>query len=184
MFTKGFNSYACEGDSISCEVEGFTIVATIERDLDYGPPWRESDCHGIVSEWRPKNTKRPGERILSQDRGSCRFYDWEASMQKAKTDGWSSGDGTPGQRAERAVQKDFEVLKAWCEDEWCYCGIVLSVSKNGVDLEEHAASLWGIELNFPDSNNEYLLEVANDMIGEALEAGKKALGETIKALTE
>lgn len=39
----------------------------------------------------------------------------------------------------------IEARRAWFNDEWFYCGIVLSVSKNDVVLSSHAASLWGIE---------------------------------------
>jgi hypothetical protein len=43
MFTKGFQTYACEGDSISCTVEGFTLHATLYRD-DCGDRPDERDC--------------------------------------------------------------------------------------------------------------------------------------------
>ena len=32
MFTKGFDKYVCAGDTISCEVDGFTVAAKIEHD--------------------------------------------------------------------------------------------------------------------------------------------------------
>lgn len=75
---------------------------------------------------------------------------------------------------------DFEVytaeeIKAWENAEWSFCGVVMSVSYKGVMLEEHAASLWGIDLNFPGGDNSYLAEVARDFAPEALEAGKAAL---------
>jgi len=39
-------------------------------------------------------------------------------------------------------------------------------------MDDHAASLWGIEANYPDSDNAYLTEVANGLLPEALEAAK------------
>jgi hypothetical protein len=63
-------------------------------------------------------------------------------------------------------------MEAWRKDEWFYCGIVLSVSLEGVILGDHAASLWGIEANYPDSDNAYLSEVANDLLAEAIDAAK------------
>lgn len=183
MFTSGFKDDVTEGDSITCEVDGFTIVATVERDEDSGPPWKSCDGWGVVSGWRRKDSKRPGERIINEDRGWCRFYDWEASIRQAKAEGWCQDiPGTLGERAAAACEKDFALLKAWCDDEWWYCGIVLSISVKGIPLDEHAASLWGIDCNVPDSDNKYLLEVANDLIPDALAAGKKAIQRIREAI--
>ena len=49
-------------------------------------------------------------------------------------------------------------------------GVVVSVSRNGVTLDEHAAALWGVERNFPGTDNSYLSEVANELADEALDA--------------
>lgn len=208
MFKKHFDDYACEGDKITCEVDGLTITARIERDDDYGAPWEEDDGHGIVSNWTSRD-KKPGERVLKDDRGSKRYYDFEASIAKAKKEGWGptcyrTGDGklfasqeeankhadahfrktgaiisieagTKGDQATLAVERDFKAMKAWCNDEWFWCGIVLSVEKNGVVLAEHAASLWGIDCNYPGSDNSYLMEVANDLLKEAVNVGKETL---------
>lgn len=187
MFVEKFNSYVCDGDSITCEVNGFTVTAKVERDDDSDAPWdrEEDDC--LVSDWRPKNSKRPGERVLCENRGSCRFYNWQEAIQIARKDGWDAepyGTGTPGERAERAVLRDFENLKAWCADEWWYVGIILSVEYNGKELTDHAASLWGIECNYPGSDNSYLLEVANDLLSEALETAENRRVELIQSLSK
>lgn len=178
MFTTNFDKYACFGDTITCEVEGFEITARIEQDTDSGSPWDEEDGHGLISDWTSRS-KRPGERVLHEERGSYRYYDIQASMAKAIREGWDCelfGQGTPRERAARAVERDFKAMRAWCNDEWYYCGVVLSVAKNGYTLDEHAASLWGIELNYPGSeNNDYLTEVANDLLGEALKVGREAV---------
>jgi len=76
-----------------------------------------------------------------------------------------------------------EAVKAWKDDEWYYCGIVLSVSRNGVTVDDHAASLWGIECNYPGSDNAYLLEVANELTGEAVEQADKERARLIDALS-
>lgn len=67
---------------------GYTITIEVERDDDHGAPWDENDGHGPVSEWRPKQSKRPGEVILHSDHGSYRFYDWQEAVKIAKRDGW------------------------------------------------------------------------------------------------
>lgn len=38
MFVKGFDNYVCDGDKITCEVDGFTITARIVNDDDGSPP--------------------------------------------------------------------------------------------------------------------------------------------------
>ena len=65
-------------------------------------------------------------------------------------------------------------IKAWRNDEWFYCGLVLSVSYKGLELSDHAASLWGVECNIID-NNKHLTETAHELKQEAIEEGKKEL---------
>ncbi|GLQ19503.1 hypothetical protein ACFFUB_13840 [Algimonas porphyrae] len=67
------------------------------------------------------------------------------------------------------------VMDAWEADEWFYCGIVVCVSRASVTLDDHAASLWGIEANYPDNDNAYLTEVARGLVPEALDAARVAL---------
>lgn len=82
---------------------------------------------------------------------------------------------------EEQQAKLLKARDAWVKDEWFYCGVILSVCKNGVSLDKHAASLWGIEANYPkdcsstDRPNGYLMEVANELLDEALNRGKELL---------
>jgi hypothetical protein len=64
-----------------------------------------------------------------------------------------------------------EDVTRWENDEWFYCGIVLSVSLQGIELEPHAASLWGIDCNF-GTDNAYLAEVAQELESEALDTAR------------
>lgn len=107
-----FDSYACEGDSISWDAEGYTITATIERDNDTRPD--DSECYAPIK------------------------------------------------------------IKQWKNDEWFFCGVVLSVSFNGVGLGNHAASLWGVDCNYNKKSNRYLSEVAKELESEALDYAKGA----------
>ena len=75
-------------------------------------------------------------------------------------------------RFAKAQAKAERVMAAWKNDEWYYCGVILSVAIDGLTLDRFAASLWGIEANYPDSDNAYLTEVANELLSEALEAAK------------
>lgn len=157
------------------KVDGFTITARLENDDDNEPPWSMCDGHGPVSEWTRRD-KLPGERVLCEDHGSKRYYDFQAAVKEARKDGWDAPPyktGTKGQQAVRAVEADFEYLRRWCNGDWRYVGVVLSVSRNGFELDRHAASLWGIE----SEAGEHLVDIANELLEEAVEVGRKALEE-------
>lgn len=137
-FATGFQKFACEGDTITCDVDGFTVTARIVRD----------DC-----------TDKPDERDEgfwpSRDKDAAGYVlpeNYDSEMEKAK-----------------------RAMAAWESDEWFYCGISLSVSRNDIVLDAHAASLWGIECNYPDSDNSYLTETANELLDEAVASGKAIL---------
>lgn len=180
MFTEEFGRYVCEGNRITCEVDGFKCTATLYRDDCNDTPW-ERDCgHGPVSSWTNRG-KAPGERVLSVDRESKRFYDFAEAVKIAMRDGWGVEGGrnkgeTKKAYAARAAEHDFDVLKAWCNDEWHYFGVAVTVSKAGVGLTgryDHA--LWGVDGNYPGSDNSYLATVANEQLGEALDAARAKL---------
>ncbi len=139
-FTETFDSFVCEGDSLTCEAQGFIITARVVRD----------DCGDA-----------PDQR---QDGFWPSLYKDAAGFIGAGN-GWS-------ERFDKAQARAEAIMEAWRKDEWFYCGIVLSVSFDGVTLDEHAASLWGIETNYPDSDNAYLSEVANALLPEAIDASK------------
>lgn len=224
-FTDKFDSYVVCGDAIESESEGFTLRAHIESDDDSTPPWDREDGHGPVTKWERRD-KEPGEMILSDDRGSRRFYDFREACALALRDGWGpplyrsdtehganglvrinaqwfhgkeltsyatdwSDDinaahteareafraSFPSARAYAAAAAlaDFQTLKAWCSDEWDYCGVVVTVSRAGVELATD--SLWGIERNYPRSDNAYLAEVAEELAESALDAARAKLEE-------
>jgi hypothetical protein len=72
------------------------------------------------------------------------------------------------QRFAEAQAKAEAVMDGWRKGDWFYCGIVLSVLLEDVVLASHAASLWGIEANYPGADNSYLSEVANELLPEAV----------------
>ena len=75
-----------------------------------------------------------------------------------------------------------EDVQRWRNDEWFYVGVVLSVSRNGVELSDHAASLWGVDCNFSDTSNAYLSEVAQELETEALETARAEVARIRQAL--
>ena len=63
-------------------------------------------------------------------------------------------------------------IKQWKNDGWFYVGVVISVSLNGIELLDHAASLWSCECNYNAKSNRHLADVAFEMESAALEAAQ------------
>lgn len=78
----------------------------------------------------------------------------------------------------------LEARKALFNDEWFYCGIVISAEYNGVPVCDHVASLWEIEANYPNSDNARLTEVVDELLPEAINEAKKQLQELRNKLCE
>lgn len=150
---------------------GVLLRVSCHFDPDMGPPWREHDGHGDVSDWKSKDDKRPGERLLSGDGGSYRFYDWQGAIETAKRDGWGISDeaktavakkkGKPvssltrGEIIEAAVQFDFDYLASWCNNEWRWIGYTTEYSRDdGETWQDGRASCWGFD------DEKYMLESA------------------------
>jgi hypothetical protein len=176
VFQESFGSYTFDGDVIEGTHNGFRFVATVHRDPDYGAPWDEHDGHGPVSDWVCRD-KLPGELILCEDRGFKRFYDFAEACRIARREGWGCEEGRQeGESlrayASRAARRDFEALRAWCNGDWARCGItVRAFDPDGEELTgEYDFALWGIEMNYPGSDNSYLCEVANDLAQEIVDS--------------
>lgn len=117
-FTTAFQSYVCAGDTITADVDGFTITARIVFDESTRPD--EFDCY------------------------------------------------------------DEDAIAAWRADDWFFCGVCLQVSRGGVDLTgPYGAALWGIEANYPGSDNAYLTETAVDLIPEAIADARAAMARIV-----
>lgn len=72
---------------------------------------------------------------------------------------------TPSARqiAAAAAMANFEYLRKWCNDQWHYVGVIVTVTdQHGTELAQE--SLWGIESHA----TEYLLETAEDLALQAL----------------
>jgi hypothetical protein len=156
-------------ESWTFTVGGCDYIARTERDDCTGAPWEEHDGHGIVSEWTRRD-KRAGELVLAESGGVRRFYDFAATVRLARKDGWDAPPyrtGTARQRAARAALADFERLRAWCNDEWFWCGVIVApvCPCCGEPDESRAASLWGMESDSPA----YLREVAEELAREVPE---------------
>lgn len=148
-FEKPFGSYACEGDTVTTYADGFKIEARIVRDDTISSPDEQDEGF-----WPSKNPKAAGYVIP---------HNFDEQMKKAE-----------------------EAMAAWNRGDWFYCGVVLKVSKEiriesrtqeEVVLSDHAASRWGIEVNFPGGNNSSVNEIANELLSEAIAFGKEVLSQ-------
>lgn len=74
-------------------------------------------------------------------------------------------------------------VKAWERGDWQFVGVVLSVWVEDMCLDDHAASLWGIECNF-GTDNLHLTECADDLLPEALDMAERAGRKLVETLTK
>ncbi|MCQ4311727.1 hypothetical protein NAV33_07435 [Pseudomonas stutzeri] len=165
---------------IELNIGGRDFVFAVEfiDDQDAGAPWDNSDCHGVVTGWERrdhyKGGKHPGELILAKsDRcnrdGRYRFYDFAASCRLALRDGWDAhpyneGDETKRQQAAKAARSDFEYLRGWCNDEWRYVGVVVTLLDDGGEKTEVSDSLWCVE-TFGDYHEVQARTLADELLG-------------------
>ena len=130
----------CAGDEQRYELPGgLYAIVKIEYDTDCGPPWENSDGHGVVSDWEHRG-EADGRWELCEDHYSRRYYDWKETLKIAKRDGWGARNGD----LMEAVRSDYEYLRSWCNDEWYYVGVVVELY--GADDELISEdSCWGYE---------------------------------------
>lgn len=180
MFTGELTD--CQGDHLDTDERGLHFAASLMRDDDNLPPWEHSDGHGPVSEWTTRD-KRAGELELSDDRGSFRYYHYSEACRIALKDGWGTRDGRQTNEsrrayAARAAKEDYEWLRAWCQDEWFYVGVIVRCYAEGIQLS--TASLWGIESNA----GPYLTDVANQLLPECEREARAKLMKLCQHTTE
>lgn len=149
------------------ERDGKTYRVEFIVDYDLGAPWKEHDGHGVVSDWENRD-KKPGEVVIASDHGLKRFYDVVATTRIAKRDMWDVSDAdtsnmTKGQIRARAVLRDLERMRGWCNDNWHWCGIsVFPLTADGDELRSKTESLWGIE----SDAEEYFDEIIYELISQ------------------
>jgi hypothetical protein len=176
-------------DATTLTIQGLNLKVEIEQDTDSGRPWDECDGYGPVREARSdygRITKSPGERILhAGDRGCYSWvYDWNGALDMARRDGWGVSECdrpdnwdsmTKRQRTELAVKHDFDFLKAWCDENWVWCGVVVTLMLPDEDgnLQPYNGpltmrdSLWSIEFwqyeSLTSKKNEHLMGIINEI---------------------
>jgi hypothetical protein len=142
-------------DTIECN--GRTFRVEIEHDDSGQLPW-ENDCifDGVVSDWESRG-KRPYEKILNQDRRLKRFFNVKRFIEVAKSHGCS------GKEAHEQLERSFEYLRSWCNDQWSYVGVIVTLlDDDGAPNEDYVQSLWGIESDAYDYLNQVAQELAQE----------------------
>lgn len=92
------------------------------------------------------------------------------------------GEGKGKRHLAAAMGRATRIMNAWLADEWFYCGVAVTVECEDVTLTaEFDAAVWGIDCNYPGSKNEYLLEVANELLPDALATARAKLELLCKA---
>lgn len=64
---------------------------------------------------------------------------------------------------DKTFARILQARKAWENGEWFYCGLIVSVWLDGEEIEDNVDSLWGLEANYPESDNSHLSDVADDL---------------------
>lgn len=122
----------------------------------YGIPHFDSyACSGDTVTWVPKNNNPHGFTLMARLEHDT--------------------DTKPSDNECYPVQK----VKDWENDKWSFVGVVLSVHKDRVTLDDHAASLWGIECNYNARSNLYFAQVCKELESEALAVGNEVLARII-----
>lgn len=125
-----------------------TFSVSFEHDHDHGAPWDNEEGHGPVTGWVTRD-KLPGELVLNSNRNSKRFYDFAEACRIALRDGWDAapyheGSETKRQQAAKAARADYEIMRAWCNDQWRYVGVVVTLLDDDGNDTEVRDSLWGV----------------------------------------
>lgn len=131
---------------------GIAVLIEYFYDQDAGKPWENSDGHGVIRSaysYYGKPEKKPGEVLIQGERGSYWIYDWQESTRIAKRDGWGVSNPPAGltrkQITQLAVQKDFDFLRGWLDDDWHYVGAVCTVLDSDGEETDISDSCWGFE---------------------------------------
>ena len=152
-----------DGEVFEQEGKQFRVDYRFDESAD--APWERGDMLGEVSDWTTRD-KGPGERVLNTDRSSKRYYDFAGAVKNAKEQGADAEPftGTAGERAARAAEAEYEYLRRWCNDQWHYVGVIVTLLDDEGEDTSYDESVWGIE----DDSLEYLAETAEELAGEIL----------------
>lgn len=157
------------------EIDGITFRMSVEADDSSDAPW-DIDCFTPKPDERRRNgygypDKRPGETVVWSDRHTAYALEFAAMVRSERKNG-----GCSGSQAHKNACAVVKRLRAWFNDEWHYCGVVVTATVGGLELA--SSSLWGIESNAGD----YLTEASNELLQECMTEAKARAAELIHTL--
>lgn len=166
---------AYDGKEITDLPNGWKINVEFQRDEDTGAPWKECDGHGKVYETRYREDHMD-DWELNSERGWYRYYDWKDTLPIAIRERWDAAPyhtGTKHEQAMRAMKADCEYLRRWCQDDWWYVGMIVTLlDENDKDIAED--SCWGYESDCIDYLASEARSWAAHMIVKARKERRKA----------
>ena len=152
-------------------------------------PWKEYDGCGIVSDWTTRD-KAPGERILATDRHSRMYYDFAATIAKAKAEGWGLAPPALAELALKltrrptrkeivaeAVERDFRHLYGFANDEWTY--VCLEVTEIESGETEYLGGMESDDYDGLRDEAHYLADIINDRLNEQAAAEIEETRESV-----
>ena len=153
-------------------INGYNFIIVNELDDDMAP-WDYCDNEvGLVSDWTRRD-KKPGEFVLNTDKTYKLFFDYQAACKYALKYQLGSRDALPGdtkkQIASKAALNLFNYLRSWCDDEWTYRYVEITLINPDTNQEtDFIESCGGIE----DLNN-YDQDWINENAAVLIERFKK-----------
>ena len=83
-------------------------------------------------------------------------------------------------------EENRRIIRAWEADEWYFGTVVVTATKNGIELA--FGSLSGIDVNFPRTlsadrePNAYLAQVADELAPDVIRSAKQAIISLVEGL--
>ncbi len=172
-------------DGSEFEHAGLTFRVKFEHDQDSGPPWENGDGRGIVGDWETRANKRPGDRVLCTDRHSVRYFDFAGTIAKAKRECWGLNETetaklarklgrvpTRGEIRAESVEREYEYLRLWCNDQWSYVGVIVVMLDDEGEETQYQDSIWGVE-----TIGDYHIDVAHELAAGLAEMRQRERNE-------
>lgn len=171
-------------------VDGLSYRVEHQHDYDADAPWTDAG-HGPVREsssyWNSfmeRLHKRAGELQL----GPFRLYDFAEACRIARRDNWGSWTPESGvsrrQFAAEQARKDYDQLRGWINDEWCYLCIdvtLLDMDGNPTSITESLSRVDDLDPAYVESTEHELAEQCYLAVREKLTYDDEGTHLTITA---
>lgn len=160
-----------DGEQITQLSGGYSIKVEFSQDSDMGPPWKEYDGCGIVSDWEPNRREEEYWENWRMDPPNERgyyYYEFKETLPKAIKEGWNAPPYYAGDklaRAWRGMRADYEFLRRYMCQDWWYSTLIVTLYKD--DEEIDSESLGGMDSDSIDHFAETARDYAASMIRKA-----------------